>query len=93
MIYQEVKPVPESTAAVQPGYEKAIEKLTGMHGEIINENDGFINSISGLNRKISRQELFEGEQQGIRLRLTRVINKPSFKYMVQSSSVITVQKN
>ena len=61
LIYQEVKPVPESTAAVQPGYEKAIEKLTGMHGEIINENDGFINSISGLNRKISRQELYEGE--------------------------------
>ena len=33
------------------------------------------------------QELFEGEQQGIRLRLTRAIHKPSFKYIVQSSSL------
>ena len=33
------------------------------------------------------QELFEGEQQGIRLRLTIAINKPSFKHIVQSSSL------
>ena len=33
------------------------------------------------------QELFEGKQQGIRLRSTIAINKPSFEYIVQSSSL------